>query len=308
MSRLASSPASSSASARKTEISELRHQLAAAHQSLHDLKTKLRDADRKASQATFDLQTQLSELEEERSLLEQALEDARCEADEAARQHAHIQKKLKHRLEKAEREPRASEEKLSVSERHDLHAILRKTQLEADALEHDVRYQAQTIDTLTTAESSLRKKLERARSERAAFRLSAEKLQRDVRQLKATGHLASPNHNVSSTEEEKRLVRFAKLDSNAQTQAHAQALDTVVRAAEGADEKHKKELRGMVMQMEWMQKRWEREAGLRADVAYAKRFLALQLEVANAWYVSLLFPFTLLPISWRPFLPVYTRC
>jgi hypothetical protein len=34
--------------------------------------------------------------------------------------------------------------------------------------------------------------------------------------------------------------------------------------------------------MEWMQARFKREASLRADAAYAKKFLQLQLDVANA--------------------------
>lgn len=41
----------------------------------------------------------------------------------------------------------------------------------------------------------------------------------------------------------------------------------------------------MMLQMEWMQARWEREASLRSDAAYAKKFLQLQLNIADAWYV-----------------------
>lgn len=41
----------------------------------------------------------------------------------------------------------------------------------------------------------------------------------------------------------------------------------------------------MVVQMDWMHARWEREASLRKDSAYAKKFLQLQLNVAKAWYV-----------------------
>ncbi|EHK43710.1 hypothetical protein TRIATDRAFT_35684 [Trichoderma atroviride IMI 206040] len=38
----------------------------------------------------------------------------------------------------------------------------------------------------------------------------------------------------------------------------------------------------MMLQMEWMQARWEREASLRSDAAYAKKFLQLQLNIADA--------------------------
>ncbi|PHH59745.1 hypothetical protein CDD81_2613 [Ophiocordyceps australis] len=41
-------------------------------------------------------------------------------------------------------------------------------------------------------------------------------------------------------------------------------------------------VRALVMQMEWMQARWEREAAKRCDVACAKAFVQLQLDVAHA--------------------------
>jgi chromosome segregation ATPase len=213
-------------------------------------------------------------LEDQRIVLEQALEDARRDAEEASTRHDRALRKLHHSLEKAERESRAAAPaqglpnhgKMSSNERRELHDMLRKTQSEADALEHDLRQQQETIDGLVMAESSLRKKLERARGERAAYRLSAEKLQRDVKQMKL----------LPAAHEDRRTVRFAGEDENT-------AISTVVRAAEGAEKRHNKEIRGMVMQMEWMQARWEREVKMRADAAYAKKFLQLELEVSTAW-------------------------
>jgi hypothetical protein len=142
---------------------------------------------------------------------------------------------------------------------------LRKSQTEIANLEHDVRQQQEMLDALVASEASLRRKLERARSERAEYRLTAEKLQKQLR--KATKFAQAP-----------------------QAEDAREAIETVVRAAEGAETRHKKELRGAIVQMEWMQKRWEREASLRSDAAYAKKFLQLQLDVANAWYVSTVHP------------------
>ena len=52
-----------------------------------------------------------------------------------------------------------------------------------------------------------------------------------------------------------------------------------------------KELRGLVMQIEWLRAKCRREESLRADAAYAKRFMMLQIDLFGAWSVSFLFPF-----------------
>lgn len=267
VSRLIASPTSvRSDSGRKTEIVELRHQLSVAQQSAQDIRSKSREAERNASQAAQDLQRQLNELEDQKIVLEEILEDARQQSEEIAVQHERAMRRMMMKLEKAERERNAAAAANSDTSKQDRH--LRKSHAEIENLEHDIRAQQELIDSLSASEGSLRRKLERARNERAAFRLSAEKLQKDLERLKAS----SPTKVVT-----KNQAALASLD------ATDQALETVIRAAEGAEERHKKELCGMVMQMEWMQARWQRETSLRADAAYAKKFLQLQLDVANAW-------------------------
>ncbi|UNI17382.1 hypothetical protein JDV02_003725 [Purpureocillium takamizusanense] len=217
------------------------------------------------ARAMQDLREQLSDLEDQKIVLEEVLEDARQQAEETSEHYEKAMQRLKLKLDKACRERDAaavaSQAAGGKQSRH-----LRKTQAEVENLEHDVCQQQELIDGLVASEACLRRKLERARSERAAYRMTAEKLQRDIQRLKGTttGPLAK---------DQRALVKHRGTD---------EALDTVVRAAESAEERHKKELRGVVMQMEWMQARWEREALLRSDAAYAKRFLQLQLDVANA--------------------------
>ena len=272
MSRLITSPKSPSYEPiRRDEVSNLRQELTTAHQSIYDLKKKNREADRKASEATQDLQKQLEDLEDQKIVLEEVLEEARQQAEETATQHERAMRHMKRQLEKLERDRKTVGASGSGTQRTEQH--LRKSHAEIENLEHDVRQQQETIDALVASEGSLRRKLERARSERAAYRMSAEKLQRDVQRAHRSG---------AGLEKDSRQQSLVK----ANHATNDEALNTVVRAAEGAEERHKKELRGMVMQMEWMQARWEREASLRSDAAYAKRFLQLQLNVANAWYVS----------------------
>ncbi|OAA81853.1 Spindle associated [Akanthomyces lecanii RCEF 1005] len=214
-----------------------------------------------------ELQQQLDNAEDQRVVLEEFLEEARQQAEEMADEHAQSLQRLQHQLDKTIRDRDAaiaaaaatspsskSKDANSYSSSKKDAKQLRKTQAEIDNLEHDVRQQQGIIEGLVSSEVALRRKLERTRSERAAYRVSAEKLQREVASLRrGTG-----------------LVE-------AET-----ALETLVRAADGAEVRHRKEVRGMVMQMEWMQARWEREASMRTDAAYAKKFIQLQLDIASA--------------------------
>ncbi|KAG6017780.1 hypothetical protein E4U54_003385 [Claviceps lovelessii] len=255
-----SSPAHGRDSAR--EITALENKLSETRQVLDDLRAQSTNAELEASQRLEDLLGQLNDAEDQRLVLEEVLEEAREQADEAAAHHEEAMRRLKHKLSKAERERDAaiaSQTETSKQGRH-----LRKSQAEIENLESDVRQQQELIDRLAATETALRRKLERARSERAAFRLSAEKLQRDIQLLQTHSSQGSS-------------IRRDKPQS-----PNNHAIDTLVRAAEGAEERHKKEVKGMVTQMEWMQARWEREALLRSDVAFAKKFVQLQLDVANA--------------------------
>ncbi|CEJ92010.1 hypothetical protein VHEMI07692 [[Torrubiella] hemipterigena] len=210
-----------------------------------------------------ELQEQLNDAEDQKIVLEEILEEARQQAEEMASDYEREIQRLQHELKKMSRERDAVLEAAAVSDssKDKKSRSLRKSQAEIENLEHDVVQQQEMLQTLAEAESALRRKLERVRAERGAFRMSAEKLQRDLLRSQ-------------STAEHQRL-----LTANGEAEA---ALESVVRASEGAREKHRKEVKGMVMQMEWMQARWVREASLRADAAFAKGFVQLQLDVANA--------------------------
>ncbi|OAA49561.1 Spindle associated [Metarhizium rileyi] len=248
----------------------MRQRLAESQRALDELKSQAAESERMASEAIEELRKQMSELEDQKVVLEDVLEEANQEAEEAAAQNDKAMRRMKHKLDKAERERNAAVASQSETNKQGKH--LRKSQAEIENLEHDVRQQQELIDGLAATEVSLRRKLERARSERAAFRMSAEKLQRDIQLLQVTN---SPRPGQSDGGAiSKRHDEAAGSDDH--------AVETLVRAAEGAEERHRKELKGMVMQMEWMQARWEREASLRSDAAYAKTFVQLQLAVANA--------------------------
>ncbi|CAN8105021.1 unnamed protein product [Discula destructiva] len=208
ISRLVHSPNTDNVSARKTEISELRHQLSVAHQSIHELKSKLRESERTAASMEQDVRQRLDEVEDEKMALEQALEDAQQAADEAQMDVQEAIEKYKSKADKYKKERDSMAHKLADAkrkqvndtitsmastadsemtreERHDLYEILRKTQIDADALEREVRDHKEALTELAQLEKSLRIKLDRARSERAKYRSDVEDLQREMKSLNA---------------------------------------------------------------------------------------------------------------------------
>ncbi|OAA73650.1 Spindle associated [Cordyceps fumosorosea ARSEF 2679] len=259
--------------ASKEVIKGLRREVADLESKLHDQQVSRMVNSPNSSQmanATYggsqvlaeELQQQLDDAEDQRVVLEEFLEEARQQAEETAAQHAQSLQRLQNQLNEAIRDrdtvvapaPAASPSSKSNNGRSGTSSkaarVLRRTQDEIENLEHDVRQQQALIEGLVGSEVALRRKLERTRSERAAYRVSAEKLGQDVAALR---------RGTGETEHE-----------------------MVVRAAAVAAERHRKELRGLTTQMTWMQARWEREAKLRTDAAFAKRFLQLQLDIATA--------------------------
>lgn len=178
--------------------------------------------------------------------------------DEMVASEAVLRQELERERRSLERKQQSHVDNTKQSQR------LLKSQAEVENLEHDIIEQQELINNLVASEAVLRAKLERARTERAAYRMSVEKMQNDIQHLKKEAAAGA----------QKLSRRYGYADN--------EALDTIVRASEGAQVRHKKELRGMMLQMEWMQARWEREASLRSDAAYAKKFLQLQLNIAHA--------------------------
>ncbi|KAL6811706.1 hypothetical protein V8C40DRAFT_278165 [Trichoderma camerunense] len=217
-------------------------------------------AENKASQTIKQLQQKLIDIEDEKSAMEELLEKAEEDAEEMSAQHELAMQRVIQKLEKVKRERDAAS--ASRSETNKQSQQLRVNQAELESLEHDVLQQEKLIENLVASEAALRLKLERTRSERAAYRVSAEKLQKDLQLLKREAQeVQRHRHHRGSADE---------------------VLNTIVRAAENTEAQHRQKSSDMMLQMEFMHARWEREAALRKDVSYAKKFVQLQLDVAMA--------------------------
>lgn len=269
------------------------------------LRKKVEEAEEQRKASVRQLQERLSELEDENIVLEQALEESRTAAEESAATHEEKLKKYEAKLEKYKRERdelaatirqqqnsnsnHSGVSEMSLEERRDLHNMLRESQLAADRLDRELREHREALEELMGVESSLRKKLDRARSERAAYRASAEKLQKDFKELKAEKDKAL----ADAANEERALVRAPK-----SSMKNGVDTDAIIRAAEAAERRHEKEIRGMAMQMEWLKACWDREAKLRSDAAFAKQYLMMEVRIRDAWYVHAVLQFPTNP-PWR---------
>jgi chromosome segregation ATPase len=292
----ASPHSSTSGSAHKSEVIEVRQQLAAAHQSLKELRTKLkeieRDGARKVSAVTNELQAKTASWEADRFSLEQDLENAILAKEELQAKNTTAEQsvtRLRSKIDRLEKELKierrnVGEDRTMALERRDLHDMLRETQIQAEELEVVVKDRESTITKITAVESELRSQLKRVRDERSIQRERAVKA---VQQLDELEIKFRRSKEAWETERKSltRGVRFSNMSVS-----DLRANETLIRAGEEREKIHVKELRGLAMQIEWLRARCRREESLRADAAYAKRFMMLQIDLFGAWLVlSLIF-------------------
>jgi hypothetical protein len=218
--------------------------------------------------------------------LEQALQAKEVfQAKNAAAEHsvARLRSKID-RLEKELKTERqnAGEDRTMALERRDLHDMLRETQVQAEELELIVKERESTIAKITAVESELRSQLKRARDERSTQRERAIKAVQQLDELEAKFRRSKEAWEVERRSLTKG-VRFPNMSVS-----DLRANETLIREGEEREKVHVKELRGLAMQIEWLRARCRREESLRADAAYAKRFMMLQIDLFGAWSVSLL--------------------
>jgi chromosome segregation ATPase len=284
----------------------VRHQLATAHQNLKDLRAKLREVERESARrvatVTSDLQNKTTAWEADRDNLERDLEQALLAKEELQAMNDASEKsiaRLRVKVERVEKELQterrnAGEDRTLALERRDLHDMLRESQIQAEELELVVKEREGTIAQITAVETELRSQLKRVREERSTQRERAVKTAQQLDDLEAKFKRAK-----ESWEAEKRSlsrgVRFPNMSVS-----DLRANETLIRKGEEREKKHVKELRGLMMQIEWLRARCKREESLRADAAYAKKFMMLQVELFGAWSVlSSLYlpPYPLFPVS-----------
>lgn len=302
------SGSSMSGSARKNELIEVRAQLAAAHASIKDLRSKLKETEKEAAKKVqaskheiarltdsfeterFDLERELQNALDEREILE-----SRTAASESSitRLKAQI-KSLEAELRSERRKAGSSDDHTLVRERGELHDMLRASQEEVERLEKDVQSQSSTIKRLSSSEAELRDQLKRVRDDRASQRLATSKATSELERLE----IAFQTEQRRWEEERTSLTRSVRFPNMSLSELREDEREVLKRELDDKERRHGKELRGLAMQIEWLKAKVRREESLRADAAYAKRFVLLQVELYGSWYVYFRFPLSILVILW----------
>lgn len=143
-------------------------------------------------------------------------------------------------LEREKRKPVVEEE-----ERKDLHAMLKSSTLEAEAL-------ALKISERDARLTNLKAHVKRVREERS---------------------LASKRAKAANHELEALQTRYEDV------------VDRLQNRAEQKGGRHEKEMRGLIVQIQWLRAKLNRETAFRNDLAWSKEYMVLGEQIRVAWYV-----------------------
>ncbi|KAI0517746.1 hypothetical protein F5B22DRAFT_602196 [Xylaria bambusicola] len=249
-------------------------------------------------------------LEDEVEVLQATLDEESEDASKRLREADELCQELRRQLELAKRDQVSRVDRLDQLEEANKVVISLSQQLDTarkdlDTTRKELDYGKannkelrQTLDRLRkerdTYKTSVAKleagceTLDRIRKERDAYRASAAKLEVDCERLKKGAqdalawiqarnaeNLISPRSGPTKTAH----IQYGDFQMDIVDKEDHEA---VIRAADLAQRRHEKELRGMNLQIEWIKALWERESKLRHDGAFAKKYLQLRLDIADA--------------------------
>ncbi|KAH8791524.1 Pericentrin-AKAP-450 domain of centrosomal targeting protein-domain-containing protein [Hyaloscypha finlandica] len=264
ISRFVSSPHSSiSGTAHKSELIEVRAQLATAHQTLKGVRSQLKDVEkeaaRKVNAANLDVQARTATWESEKD------DRLRGKID---------------RLEKALQAERlnSGEDRTMALERRDLHEMLRETQLQAESLEIVIQERENTIAAITAAEAELRAQLKRVRNERSLHRSKATSAHEQLQDLERRYRKTRESWEA----EKKNLTRGVRFVNTSLSVNDESEILALRKEAEEREHHHAKEMRGMTLMIEWLRAKCKREEDFRAVAAHGKKYMQLRIDLFEA--------------------------
>ena len=289
-------------SARKSELVELQRQLTEAHQQLKELRGKSRDElkalQRRLAESERQVQASIDSFEQQREQLEADLVMARSEQDALLAKNTTATQtisRLRTRISSLENDIRTHRQATTVDntiaeERKDLHEMLKDAKLTAEDLQVQISSRESQLASASNREKDIRTQLRRVREERtfqtqrsSALSTELENLQK--RYERAVDNLSRQQRNWE--EERKAMasrVRFANTSISSLHASENQNLELVIKEKE---KKHTGELKGLAKQIQWLRAKCTREEGFRSGLVYEKKFLLMQIEMFEAWYVDL---------------------
>lgn len=298
-------------SVRKTELVEIRRQLDEAHQQIRDLRTKSKENERGRRYRTTALdkaaREQSENFEEERVRLEKQianLEQVRDEQKIKAETAEKTTIRLESRVRLLELDLRAARlermDNLTMAEeRKDLHEMLKEAKLEAEDLQVAILDREARIQSAATREKDLRLQTRRAFKEKTiqTQRATAMATELDNLQWRYESKVEEIAQQQKKWEEEHNAmmsrVRFPNMSVSSihAGKNDASGLKQLQREFLEKEKRHQQELKGLAKQIQWLRAKLRRTEGFRVGLAYEKKYLSLNIEMLEAWYV---FPLLLL--------------
>lgn len=292
-------------SARKNELTDIRRQLGEAHQQIKDVRARTKESEKhtqgKRMEAEREAQSNYDSYEQQREQLEQQLSACRLQQEEQATKNITAEKtitRLRTRIQSLEQSlhvnrASANGDRTMADERKDLHEMLKDAKLEAEDLQLQISDRQSRLDAAAFREKDLRAQLRRVRGERTLQSQKSAALNTELETLQSRyeRNLDNLAHKQQSWEEERKAivsrVRFPNMSISSihpgESSTELKHLELVVQEKE---KRHQGELKGLAKQIQWIRARFMREEGFRKGLAYEKRFLLMQIEMFNAWYVS----------------------
>lgn len=310
---------SASSSARRLELVETRNQLSAANQTLKEIRAQLKESEREAARkisalnlemqanaATWDLEKDRLEAELDSALLSK--EGLESQSSVLNQTITRLNSKISH-LEKELQSARRStnHDTTMAAERSELHTMLRETQIRASELEIELSEASKAIEKISAKEAEVRSQLKRVREERASHKERGNDAVRALRRVEADYASASQVWSEKKTvykeraqtalsqlrklesefalsmqsweEERSRLTKGVRFANQSLSENGAESPHNAHTALATAKAQHARELRGLILQIQWLQALVHREEGLRADAAFAKKYL--NARIAN---------------------------
>ncbi|KAI9878241.1 MAG: hypothetical protein M1830_001464 [Pleopsidium flavum] len=286
-------------SARKTEVIEVRRQLAEAHQQMKDLRSKAKEVEREAQRKVAALERESrarsDAFDHDGEVLEQEIADCRLQQEEQLAKNTSAEQTIGRlrtkiqRLEKDLHDARLDKgDRTIAEERKDLHEMLKDAKLEVEDLQLQMSARDAKIQSFVSREKELRTQLKRVREERGQQRERANAATAELENLqsryeRAVADMASQQQ---VWEEERHAithrVRFPNMSISSLPEGNSTEFGRLEQKIQEKEKRHKLELNGLVKHIQYLRAKCCREEGFRTNLAYEKKYFLLQIKMYDA--------------------------
>ena len=289
-----SSPQSSvGGSARKNELVGVRQQLSVAQQQLKDARVKSREEIKMLQGRLIESEREVHEniigFEQQQEHLENQIARDRQEHEALVSKYnasAQTITRLRTRIASLEQDIQVhrhstTTDATTAEERKDLHDMLKDAKLTAEDLQVQLKARDKQLASTISHEDGLRNELKRVREGRALQADKAVALSSELENLQSRyEHAVEKFTQQQQTWEEERRTMSSRVrfPNNSVSSLH---VSNEVQLAQ----RHAAELRGLAKQIQWLRAKLNREEGFRSDLIYEKKYMKLEIEMFEAWFV-----------------------